>query len=257
MHWSSLVTDEGRFSFCCNRPGVWQKEHVFWYYRLMTAHQAKKSSPAPADGGRGLSLTYETRIRHFGELDRRAGDDLLSAYAQLYGGIERKLFAETAAGPSAAALKSEYLERYRIPARMFNSVRVSLEGKIASVREGQKLRLDSLARRIARAERQIAVAAEQRRWAQVHQKQRRLGNLKTRLEKLEGDIAEDRIRLCFGSRRLWRKQYHLKENGYASHQEWLEEWQSARSDEFFLLGSRDETGGCQLCVATVADDGSP
>ena len=30
----------------------------------------------------------------------------------------------------------------------------------------------------------------------------------------------------------------------------------ARSDEFFVLGSRDETGGCQLCVATVADDGT-
>ncbi len=229
---------------------------MFWYHRLMTTHQAKRSSPAPADGGRGLSLTYQTRIRQFGEPERRAGDDLLSAYALLYGRIERKLFAEIAAGRSATALKSEYLERYRIPARMFNSVRVSLEGKIASVREGQKLRLDHLARRIARAERQIAVAAEQGRWDQVHQKRRRLGNLKTRLEKLEGDIAADRIRLCFGSKRLWRKQHHLEANGYASHDEWLWEWQAARSDEFFVLGSRDETAGCQLCVATVADDGS-
>ena len=189
-------------------------------------------------------------------MDRRAGDATLSACAQMYGGIERKLFAETATGRSAAALKREYLLRYRIPARLFNSVRVSLEGKIASVREGQKLRLDSLALKIARAGRQIAVAAESGRWDQVHQKQRRLGNLQARLERLEGDIAEDRIRLCFGSKRLWRKQYHLEANGYASHQEWPEDWQSARSDEFFVLGSRDETGGCQLCVVTVADDGS-
>ena len=28
------------------------------------------------------------------------------------------------------------------------------------------------------------------------------------------------------------------------------------SDEFFVLGSRDETAGCQLCVAAVADDGT-
>ena len=26
--------------------------------------------------------------------------------------------------------------------------------------------------------------------------------------------------------------------------------------EFFLQGSRDETAGCQLCVATVTEDGS-
>ena len=30
----------------------------------------------------------------------------------------------------------------------------------------------------------------------------------------------------------------------------------ARSNEFFVLGSRDETSGCQLCVASIADDGS-
>ena len=35
---------------------------------------------------------------------------------------------------------------------MFNGVVVSLEGKVASVKEQQKLRLDSLGRWIARAE---------------------------------------------------------------------------------------------------------
>ena len=44
----------------------------------------------------------------------------------------------------------------------------------------------------------------------------------------------------------------MTENGYASH----EEWRGARSDEFFVLGSRDATAGCQLCVASIADDGS-
>ena len=34
------------------------------------------------------------------------------------------------------------------------------------------------------------------------------------------------------------------------------DWRESRSDEFFVLGSRDETAGCQLCVATIAEDGS-
>ena len=42
----------------------------------------------------------------------------------------------------------------------------------------------------------------------------------------------------------------------ADHEEWLSEWRDSRSDEFFVLGSRDETAGCQLCVANVADDGA-
>ena len=83
-----------------------------------------------------------------------------------------------------------------------------------------------------------------------------MANLKSRLAGLEADIAEGRVRLCFGSKRLWRKQHHLEQNGYHSLEEWRRDWQDARSDEFFALGSRDEMSGCQLCVATVADDGT-
>ena len=203
-----------------------------------------------------MIFTFQTRVSAYVGLDRAAGDAALSAYAELYGRVERKLFAELAAGRSATSLKSEYLERYGIPARMFNGVRVSLEGKVASVREQQRLRLDSLGRRIARAGEQVARAAERCRWDQAHQKRRRLANLKLRLTALESDIAAGKVRLCFGSKRLWRKQRNLAENGYSSHKEWLRDWREARRDEFFVLGSRDETAGCQLCVATVADDGT-
>ena len=206
--------------------------------------------------GKPPTATYQTRVRGYSDVERRAGDAALSAYGELYGRVQRKLFAQVAAGRPAASLKNEYLGRYGIPARMFNGVRVSLEGKVSSVKEQQKLRVESLGRRIDRAERQIADAAERGRWGQVHQKRRRLGNLQSRLAALEADIAEDRVRLCFGSKRLWRKQHHLTENGYSSHEEWLWDWREARSDEFFVLGSRDETAGCQLCVATVAGDGT-
>ena len=200
--------------------------------------------------------TYQTRIRDYVGMERVDGDAALLAYAELYGRVERKLFAEVAVGMSATSLKSGYLKGYGIPARMFNGVRLSLEGKIASVREQQKLRLDSLGQRIARAQRQIAGAVEHGRWDQVHQKRRRLATLQSRLAALEADIAQGRVRLCFGLKRLWRNQRHLEQNGYVNHQEWLADWQDARSGEFFVLGSRDETSGCQLCVASVAGDGT-
>ena len=203
-----------------------------------------------------LVSTYQTRIADYADMNRVVGDAALDAYAELYGRVERNLFAEVAAGRSATSLKSVYLQRYGIPARMFNAVRVLLEGKVASVREQQKLRLDDLQRRIARAERQVSDAAERGRLDQVHQKKQRLANLRHRLATLEADIASGRVRLCFGSKRLWRKQHDLDANSYASHQEWLRDWRDSRSDEFFVLGSRDETAGCQLCVATVADDGT-
>ena len=160
--------------------------------------------------------TYQTRIVDYGGVDRAVGDAALAACAALYGRVQRKLFADVAAGSSATSLKSDYLQQHGIPARMFNAVRVSLEGKMSSVRETMALRRDSLQRRIARAERQILDAAERGRRGQVHQKKRRLANLGHRLAALEADIAEGRVRLCFGSKRLWRKQHDLEVNGSLS-----------------------------------------
>ena len=133
--------------------------------------------------------------------------------------MQRKLCAAVAAGRSGRSLKSAYLTRYGIPARLFNGVRVSLEGKVASVKEQQKLRADDLSARIKRAEKQVSGLAEKSSWDQVHQKKWRLVNLHFRLTGLEADIAAERVRLCFRSRRLWRKQHHLKANGYTSPEE--------------------------------------
>ena len=190
-----------------------------------------------------LVATYQTRISDYGDMDRLEGDAALSAYAELHGRVQRKLFADVAAGRSAVLLKSEYIKEHGIPARLFNAVRVSLEGKVSAVRAAQRLRVEGLERRIAQAERQVTEAEERGWWQQVHQKRRWLANLKFRLAGLEADIAAGRLRLCFGSKKLWRKQHHLEQNGYASHEEWLQDWQDARSDEFFVLGSRGRDGG--------------
>ena len=90
--------------------------------------------------GKPPTATYQTRVRSYSDVERAALDAALSACAELYGRVQRHLFAEVAAGRSAASLKREYLRRYGVPARMFNGVRVSLEGKVASVKEQQKLR---------------------------------------------------------------------------------------------------------------------
>ena len=203
-----------------------------------------------------LVSTYQTRIADYGDVEPTHGEAALAAYAELYGGVQRKLFADFSAGELPASLKRVYLQRYGIPARMFNGLRVSLDGKVSSVRETMTLRRDNLQRRIARAECEMEKAVKGGCWAQVHHKRRRLANLRFRLAGLEADVAAGRVRLCFGSKRLWRKQHDLEVNGYGSHEEWLVDWQESRSDEFFVLGSRDETAGCQLCVATIAEDGS-
>ena len=216
----------------------------------------RRQSADSSEGYIPQTRTYQTRIAGYGDIDRSDGDAALSEYAALYGKVQRELFAAVAAGRSAVSKKSSYIEEHGIPARMFNAVRITLDGKVSAVRESQLLQLDSLRRRVSRAEKQVLEAEQGCQWRRVHAKRRRLANLKFRLAGLEADLAAGRVRLCFGSKKLWRKQYDLKANGYASHEAWLDDWRTARSDEFFVLGSRDETAGCQLCVASVNDDGT-
>ena len=181
--------------------------------------------------------TYQTRIAVYEGRDRSVGDAALSASGKLYGRVQRKLFADVVAGRSAASLKRDYIKKHGIPARMFNGVRVFAGGQggvgagVAAVAAGQSAAADCSGPAAG------SDAAERGRWDQVHQKKRRLANLRHRLVGLEADIAEGLVRLCFGSRRLWRKQHHLEANGYGSHEEWLSEWRAARSDEFFVLGA--------------------
>ena len=222
------------------------------------AHNRKprRQSADSSEGYLPQTRSYQTRIAAYEGIDRSVGDAALSAYAALYGKVQHKLFAVVAAGRSAVSKKSEYIDKHGIPARMFNAVRITLDGKVSAVRESQLLQLDSLRRRVSRAEKQVLEAERGCQWRQVHGKRRRLANLKFRLAGLEADIAAGRVRLCFGSKKLWRRQYDLKANGYGSREAWLEEWRDVRSNEFFVLGSRDETAGCQLCVASVNDDGT-
>ena len=199
-------------------------------------------------GKDNLSFTYQTRIS--------GKEDALSAYAELFGVLQRRLFADVCSGNPTASLKSDYIRRYGIPARVFNAIKVTLEGRMSGATESQKLHRQTLEGLIVRAEKQLSSLVGKATPQKLHQKRRRLVNLKYRLRNVSADTDAGRLRLCFGSKKLWRSQYHLEANGYESHAEWLQDWREARSNEFFVLGSRDETAGCQLCVAAVDDDGS-
>jgi IS605 OrfB family transposase len=48
----------------------------------------------------------------------------------------------------------------------------------------------------------------------------------------------------------------LQANGYADHAAWKAHWVDARSDQFFVLGSQDETADNQSCQAQLQEDGS-
>lgn len=61
------------------------------------------------------------------------------------------------------------------------------------------------------------------------------------------DNKNDIVRICFGSKELFRKQYNLAENDFKDHSEWRDAWRNARSNQCMFLGSSDEAFGNSNC----------
>jgi len=205
---------------------------------------------------------------------------VLAAIAALWGPLERLLFQKLHAGGSQSpaervkAVKREFIADHRLSARQFNGMRMNLEGKVDAWRETQKERKAQLAEAIRKLGKRIgklaatraaltrAIAAfkpsrtlatpqafKDRRARvdfQVHQKKRRLETLAARLRQVEARMAGTPS-ICFGGRALFRKQFHLEANGFASHGEWRESWRERRTSQFYAVGSGDEKRGNGEC----------
>lgn len=197
-------------------------------------------------------FTYQTRLL----LDATQAQ-VLDDYAGLHGRAERSLFAALRAGRALNDLKREFLPRFGITARQFNAVRVGLEGKIDSIKARRPELIAEAKQRIKRAETVLGkLEVRAAGTHKLHQKKRRLACMKARCAALEADHAAGVTRLCFGSKRLFRAQFDLAANGYASYAQWQAEWRRERSHQFFVLGSQDETAGNQTCQASLREDGS-
>lgn len=193
-------------------------------------------------------LTYQTRL---------STDDSLShalvCYAELFSKVEHHLFKAKILKVDSNTCKRDFLKRFGITGRQYNAVQTTLQGKIDSIIESRHLRISELEGKIKTLESKVK---KMRNPHTRHQKERYLKHLKDRMENLETDRDQNIVRLCFGSKKLFSAQFALEENGFSSHEEWKAAWQKGRSSEFFVLGSKDETGGNQSCSAFLQEDGS-
>ncbi|WP_242823284.1 IS200/IS605 family accessory protein TnpB-related protein [Thermaerobacter subterraneus] len=211
-----------------------------------------------------MQATFQTKIQD------RAVYPALDAIAALYGRLLCRLFVDIYVhNRPLVECKREYIAHYGITARHFNALAIELKAKVKAAEEAHRHHLVHLRGQIQATERAIAKLqkqdkalasgkgrgaglppeerAERRRRVRfrLHQKKRRLAMLRSRLETAEARTGLPPI--CFGSRRLFHRQFHLEENGFASHDEWRKAWRDARSQSFFCIGSKDEMSGNQTC----------
>jgi hypothetical protein len=145
------------------------------------------------------------------------------------------------------------MREFGLTSRQYNAVKFSLDGMESSIVELRPGRIADLQQRIKAADKKLAQLLDPKPVKRKTATKRSAGKeckpraFERRLAALK---AEGRPRICFGSRKLFNAQHHLAENGFDSHADWFEAWQAKRDSQFFVLGSKDESGGCQGCVMT-------
>ena len=89
----------------------------------------------------------------------------------------------------------------------------------------------------------------------LYREKNRLDSLDRKLKNAVLSRQNHDISVCFGTKKLFKAQYFLAENGYENHEQWLRDFRSMRNRHIFLVGSGDETQGNQQFQLTFLQAG--
>ncbi|MDX1475218.1 MAG: hypothetical protein R3309_13685, partial [Reinekea sp.] len=210
------------------------------------------------------TITLETR------LPKDASPEVLSAltdYAALFSQAGVAYFRLKQQGEVVE--KPVFMKTHGLTARQYNALKCSIDGLIQSglsnleriILEkqakivGLEHRITTKQRLAQQANRRGNTELGDRYGNQIRFHHQRIDHLRRDIRSLEQQRQSDLPKICFGSRRLFNAQHHLEANDYASHEAWKDDWQAARAKQFFVLGSADETSGCQGCQLLSEGDG--
>ncbi len=179
----------------------------------------------------------------------------LESMANLYSAIEKQMHVAILAGEKIGSIEKRLQNQFQVDSTTVRNVYHNLKGKHSGIRELQKTQarelkstISSIKKSITTQQKRIKAKLKKQQSTKthrfiIHQKKRRLAIKQQKLEKLQ----RSEISLCFGTKKLFLAQYHLEDNGYSNHQQWLVDWKAARTSSFVMVGSKTYAGGNQLC----------
>lgn len=222
-----------------------------------------------------MQQTYRTKLIksiEYGPYD--VVTSYFNEYNEIFKKAERRLYVDIVHKKVPLnKLKSEYQRKFGINARQFNSIKSDLDGVINSKKELLKLELEEKEAKLTQFESKLLKLIEDKKTVfeklsllkmndimfdrvlkkyqgiknSIHHLKRKILKYKHKIAKINTDLNNNIVRVCFGGKELFQKQFNLKENGFKSHLEWLSSWKAARNNQCFYLGSKDETFGNQNC----------
>lgn len=219
------------------------------------------------------TFTIETR------LDQKQNQEIID-YARefnaLYSKVLRFAWHRYNNGGHFDRKKSEFntllQKRFNINKRMANSVICEVQGTYNALRELKwyqfsqlKTKVRKLYKKREKLEKKVFVLKEKvknnqlspsslryykRQKAKIFFTNQKINRLKQKIGNVLKEIQSKNLGVCFGSKKMFCAQYHLKENQLTNHKVWLEKFRRQRDNRSLYIGSKTELRGNQLLQLT-------
>lgn len=212
----------------------------------------------------GLRIGIETKIDSHPALEQ---------LGFLYESIRRTALSDLQKGKTEKEIEKSYQDRFDLQWAWSDSIATDANSTFKQLKTAKKLNLARISAQITKKTKKakntqknlesLLKKAEKKGMTARHchrfylrllgfkSKVNKIASLKKDLDKLK---TTQRLHICFGSRKLFKAQYHLKENGYENHQEWLIDWRQFRSGRFFCIGKGVKGGGTMTKIAHLSGD---
>ena len=203
---------------------------------------------------KGLRVGIEAKIKY---------NPILDALGNKYESIRRTGLNDMQRGMSENQIEKTYQSRFNLQWAWADSIATEVKQTYSQLKTAKKLNLTLIKEQIKKKTKKAnaifkslskvknPTSKQQNQALGLKSKLIKIQSLKDKLRLLE---STDRLHICFGSKKLFNAQDHLKENGYANHEEWLADWKKKRGGRFYSIGKSTVGGGTMIKIFQVSED---
>ena len=219
------------------------------------------------------TFTIETRLN---QKQNQEIIDYIREFNALYGKALRFAWHRYNNGGHFDRKKSEFntllQKKFNISRRMASSIIFEVQGTYNALRELKwhqfsqlKTKVKKLYKKREKLEKKVFVLKEKsksnqlslsslqyykRQKAKIFFINQKINRLRQKMGNMLKELQSKDLGICFGSKKLFYAQYHLKENQLTSHKVWLEKFRKQRDNRSLFIGSKDEFRRNQLLQLT-------
>ncbi len=188
---------------------------------------------------------------------------ILDILGNHYESIRRTGLNDMQKGMSEDEIEKSYQSRFNLQWAWADSIATEIKQTHKQLNTAKKLNINRLTEQIKKKTKKAKTVLKTLSKVKVPtpRQQNQLKGLKSKILKIQSlkkQLAQlqstSRLHICFGSKKLFNAQYHLEENGYRNHQEWLKDWHKKRGGRFYCIGKAQNGGGTMIKIFHISQD---